>query len=230
MELIFQLLRHSTQTTFATANGNIPNDPNSTSIVIGAGLTASPLNLTLGESLTLTWFEYGDQAEIIANHTLATKVAAVLPKIGGFTLSGPSDDEFYLQINTAEQFFNTTEASAIMVSLTTTDKAVITNVTQTIQTHYNNQVTALSATDSLSTIQSVFTTVEAFIGAIAAIALIVAGIGIMNVQITSVLKRTREIGILKAIGAKDRTVLSIFLFETLLIGLIGAVIGHCFGI
>jgi putative ABC transport system permease protein len=60
---------------------------------------------------------------------------------------------------------------------------------------------------------------------IAAISLLVAGIGIMNIMIVSLIERTREIGILKALGMKSRTVLTIFLGESVIIGLIGAVLG-----
>ncbi|HJW98385.1 MAG TPA: FtsX-like permease family protein, partial [Candidatus Bathyarchaeia archaeon] len=60
---------------------------------------------------------------------------------------------------------------------------------------------------------------------IAAISLIVAGVGIMNIMIVSLMERTREIGILKALGAKGRTVLLIFLFEAVIIGLMGGAIG-----
>lgn len=67
--------------------------------------------------------------------------------------------------------------------------------------------------------------IQLFLTAIAAISLIVAGIGIMNIMTVSVMERTREIGILKAIGAKNRTVLALFLSEALLVGIIGAIIG-----
>jgi len=67
--------------------------------------------------------------------------------------------------------------------------------------------------------------IQVFLTAIAAISLLVAGIGIMNIMTVSVMERTREIGILKAIGAKSRTILAMFLSEALLIGVVGGVIG-----
>ena len=70
---------------------------------------------------------------------------------------------------------------------------------------------------------------EIFLGGIAGIALIVAGIGIMNIMIVSILERTREIGILKSLGLKNQSILSIFLFESILIGLIGSVLGIVVG-
>jgi putative ABC transport system permease protein len=69
-----------------------------------------------------------------------------------------------------------------------------------------------------------------FLGAIAAISLIVGAIGIMNSTFTSVLEKTREIGILKAIGARNKDILAIFLFNSAIIGFIGGVLGISFGI
>jgi putative ABC transport system permease protein len=65
---------------------------------------------------------------------------------------------------------------------------------------------------------------------IAGISLLVAGIGIMNIMIVSLMERTREIGILKALGMKSRAVLLIFLSEAIIIGLLGAAIGIALGL
>jgi putative ABC transport system permease protein len=65
---------------------------------------------------------------------------------------------------------------------------------------------------------------------IAGISLIVGGIGIMNTMYTAVLERTREIGIMKAVGARNRDVLTIFLFESGLLGLVGGLIGVLSGV
>jgi len=94
-----------------------------------------------------------------------------------------------------------------------------------IKSEYNTQVNIISSTAILNTINGIFNFISVFIAAIAGVSLVVAGLMIMNVQITSVMERTREIGILKAIGAKDRTVLSAFLFETLFIGILGSALG-----
>ncbi|OGJ13363.1 hypothetical protein A3K82_00535 [Candidatus Pacearchaeota archaeon RBG_19FT_COMBO_34_9] len=72
--------------------------------------------------------------------------------------------------------------------------------------------------------------VQAVLVGIAAISLFVGGVGIMNTMYTSILERTKEIGIMKAIGAKNTNILTIFLFEAGLIGLIGGVIGVSIGI
>lgn len=81
----------------------------------------------------------------------------------------------------------------------------------------------------LGTFMSILGVVQAVFIGIAAISLIVGGIGIMNTMYTSVLERTKEIGTMKAIGARNSDVLLIFLIESGLIGLIGGVIGLALG-
>jgi len=82
----------------------------------------------------------------------------------------------------------------------------------------------------LETFQNVFNVVQAVLVGIAAISLLVGGIGIMNTMYTSVLERTREIGTMKAIGAKNSHVMIIFLIESGLLGLTGGIIGVLIGI
>jgi putative ABC transport system permease protein len=76
---------------------------------------------------------------------------------------------------------------------------------------------------------SVLAVIQFAIFAFASIAILVGGIGIMNTMFTSVRERTREIGIMKAIGAKDLAVLSIFLFESGIIGIVGGFGGTILG-
>ncbi len=72
--------------------------------------------------------------------------------------------------------------------------------------------------------------VQGFVGGIAGIALLVGGVGLMNTMYTSVLERTREIGVMKAVGAQNRHILSIFLIESSLMGFVGGIIGIVFGL
>jgi putative ABC transport system permease protein len=80
------------------------------------------------------------------------------------------------------------------------------------------------------TISDTLTTISLFLSAIAAISLLVGGIGIANTMFTSVLEKTREIGIMKAIGAKNGDVLHIFLINSGLIGFVGGVGGVVLGV
>ncbi|MBS3114919.1 FtsX-like permease family protein, partial [Candidatus Woesearchaeota archaeon] len=81
----------------------------------------------------------------------------------------------------------------------------------------------------LQAFSNVFGIVNAVLVGIAAISLLVGGVGIMNTMYTAVLERTREIGTLKAIGAKNSDVLLLFLFESGLLGLVGGAIGIALG-
>ncbi|OQX86444.1 MAG: hypothetical protein B6D55_06035, partial [Candidatus Omnitrophica bacterium 4484_70.2] len=84
--------------------------------------------------------------------------------------------------------------------------------------------------DLIQSFNTVLGLVTAVLIGIAAISLLVGGVGIMNTMYTSVLERTKEIGVMKAVGAKDRDILTIFLIESGLIGLVGGVIGCILGI
>lgn len=77
----------------------------------------------------------------------------------------------------------------------------------------------------ISQMGSILDILNIILGGIAAISIVVGGVGIMNSTYTSVLERTKEIGIMKSIGAKNRDILSVFLIESGLIGLVGGLLG-----
>ena len=79
------------------------------------------------------------------------------------------------------------------------------------------------------TITSVTQTMSLFLEVIAAVSLLVGGVSIANTMFTSVLEKTREIGIMKAIGAKNGDIMMIFLLNSAIIGLVGGIVGICLG-
>jgi len=84
--------------------------------------------------------------------------------------------------------------------------------------------------DQMGTINTVLTMVTAFVSVVAAISLLVGGIGVMNIMLVSVTERTREIGIRKSLGAKTSSIMLQFLAESTIISLIGGMIGVVLGI
>jgi len=82
----------------------------------------------------------------------------------------------------------------------------------------------------LGQLTSILGVVSAILSAIAAISLVVGGMGIMNSMYTNVLERTRDIGVMKAVGAKNRQILSIFLVESGIYGFVGGVVGVVVGV
>ena len=217
--------------TFVAATGTIPLSPTDNEIVVGTRVNDPGQNGTLlfnaGENVGIIWTNATTLPVI--NETYTGQVSGVLQKVGGFGIGGPSDDGVYIPISQAESFFGTTQCETIIVRLKSSDNATITNVSKAITDHFGGQVSVISSTAVLSLLSTVFSTIQLFLGGIAAISLLVAGIGIMNIMIVSLIERTREIGILKALGMKSRTVLTIFLGESVIIGLIGAVVGIVLG-
>jgi putative ABC transport system permease protein len=83
---------------------------------------------------------------------------------------------------------------------------------------------------ALQAVNTVLNIINIVIAGIAAISLLVGGIGITNTMYTAVLERTKEIGVMKAVGAKNRDVLSIFIIESSMLGLAGGIIGAVIGL
>jgi putative ABC transport system permease protein len=214
------------KSTFKTEEGRIPRHPTNNTLIVGTRVNSDQNGTTyfnIRQTVNLTWTNATTFP--IRNETFQMRVQGVLKEVGGFGIGGPSDTGVYIPIETAESVFNTTKVDMIIVKLTNSDSATITNTTKVIREYFGDQVTVTSSKTVLSLLTSVFSTIQLFLGGIAAISLLVAGIGIMNIMIVSMIERTREIGTLKALGMKSRTVLSIFLGESVFIGLIGAIIG-----
>jgi ABC-type antimicrobial peptide transport system permease subunit len=99
-----------------------------------------------------------------------------------------------------------------------------------ISTAEEDDFTVLNQADLVSTIEETTGTFTALLGSIAAISLVVGGIGIMNIMLVSVTERTREVGLRKAVGAKRRDILIQFLAEAVALSVLGGLIGVLLGV
>lgn len=96
-------------------------------------------------------------------------------------------------------------------------------------TEKNKDYRISSAKAMQESMSEVTQTMTLFLGGIAAVSLIVGAVGIANTMFTSVLEKTKEIGIMKAIGAKNRDIMLIFMLNSALVGMVGGIIGIAFG-
>ena len=218
-------------TSFIAESGSIPLNPENDSIILGARIVDPWQNGTVfaevGDYINVTWITGSITRPVVMNYVF--HVVGVLKEIGGFSISGPSDTQVYIPISTAQTIFETDRVNQILVQLVNGDQTTIDSVTASVESLFDDKVSVLSPAAMLNTFSSILSTVQLFLTGLAGISLLVAGIGIMNIMIVSVMERTREIGILKSLGMKNKTVLVIFLCEAAVIGLLGAVIGIGFG-
>lgn len=138
------------------------------------------------------------------------------------------DNSVFIETNEGKEILNKSNDYDILF-LTYDDINKVDNIVKAIQKHFNNQVSILNSLEIIKTLTKFIVGISTFISSIAVFSLIVGSLGIIITIYTSVIERTREIGILKALGGTNRTILSMFLTESIIIGMIGAIIGIVFG-
>ena len=223
----YELYSSIFEKTFVAESGLIPTSPENTSVVIGARVNDPWKNGSLLTSISSEInITYTTRSGVnVENRTYTGRIDGILGEIGGTTIGGPIDVGVYIPIETAEEFFETKEVKTIIVQLTSSNDKVLVEASDEIEAVFGNQIQVITPKSVLDAISSVIRTIELFVSAITGISLVVAGVGIMNTMLTSLMERVREIGILKALGMQKRTVLTVFINEALIIGLLGSVFG-----
>ncbi|MBT3284964.1 ABC transporter permease [Candidatus Bathyarchaeota archaeon] len=173
----------------------------------------------------------GDRLKIIPLGTDEPKELTVriigITKDNGMSMSMSPDSMIMIPLRTSETLFEN-QGNYDMALASIPDMADIETVTAQIEDKIED-VKVISADSAREMIGDVTGTIEAVLGGIAAISLVVAGVGIVNTMTVSVSERTKEIGTLKAIGAQNLDVLFIFLAEAGYTGLAGGFLGGAFG-
>ena len=152
----------------------------------------------------------------------------------GSSMGGPSIDEFiFVPIGLANDLAGDENIQEIMVKTSTKDQVDSTKKTieKIFLKDYNkDSFSVFDSAQLLTSINSIISTLTVALTGIAAISLVVGGIGIMNIMLVTVSERTREIGLRKAIGAYPRAILLQFLFEAVILSGLGGSIGIILGI
>jgi putative ABC transport system permease protein len=136
------------------------------------------------------------------------------------------DNSIILTAKTYRRFYGADNYSRILLHVKNIkDIDKIKNETEKILNRKEKKCIIISLNSILEAINGVITKVSYFLMGIGAISLLVAGIGIGNVMLMSVVERTKEIGVMRSIGASKRDIIMMFLYEALILGVIGSLIG-----
>ena len=175
--------------------------------------------------------------KIIRIKNIQFTVIGVTKAKGGSGFSNP-DDMIFVPIGSAQRFL-AGETYVSSISVQASDSESMTQVQQDITTllldRHNISVPEMAdfsifnQADILATASSITDTFTILLGSVAGISLVVGGIGIMNMMLTTVTERTREIGLRKAIGAKEKDINLQFLIEAVMLTFIGGLIGVFLG-
>ena len=141
----------------------------------------------------------------------------------GLSLFVSVDDGVFMSLNGASSYLGRTSYSALFVE--TVDAGSVDYVVNNLKAIYGTNLSAITVNQITQIVSTITGFLTILLGAIAGISLFVAGLGIMNIMFVSVIERTREIGVLKALGFKGRDILSMFLSEAAVLGVIGGVLG-----
>jgi len=221
--------------TGVVVSGALPNfqDARSWRPTQGTFLKKSDLELTrrvavLGKTVETALFPSGDslQKEIVVAGEKFRVIGVLESKGQLFDID--MDNQIFIPLTTAQRIFGTSALSFIFVSVPKPDDipAAMAEAKRIVgQTILPEQFSVKSQGETLEAVQSISLIFTAMLGSIAGVSLLVGGIGIMNIMIVSVTERTREIGLRKALGAREPDILVQFLSEAVLLSFMGGCLG-----
>jgi putative ABC transport system permease protein len=200
------------------------------------GIDAGKLSLVGIDSVNGTTFSNSSTDEVIVGKTFAQDQNITVGntinlygkdfKITGTFETGSfiTDAGIYMPLSTLQNLTsNDNKISAILVKVT--DNANVTTVSQNIESAYPNQLTTTTAEATASRINQGLGFIDTASWAISLLAIFIGAVGVINTMIMSVYERTREIGVLKAVGWTDKRILAMILGESIVLTLIAFVVG-----
>jgi putative ABC transport system permease protein len=194
-------------------------------VIVGANV-AKPKDLdekiiNLGDRLKIS-AQVGD-----AKKEMTLRVVGILKEQGssfGFNL----DDSIAIPLSTAQQFFEIGgEFDFVIARAGNIDD--VSQAVRNLRDRLGDKATVISYSSAQNMVGNVLGTIQSVLGGIAGISLLVAGVSIINTMTVSVMERTKEIGTMKAVGAKGSDILFMFLSEAMVTGILGGAAGAGFG-
>jgi putative ABC transport system permease protein len=187
-----------------SVNGTAFSNSSTDEVIIGK-TAAQSLNKTVGDTINL----YGDNFTVTGTF-----------ETGNFI----TDAGIMMPLSTLQNLTsNKNKVSNILVKVT--DNANVTTVSQSIEDAYPNQLTTTTAEATASRINQGLSFIDTASWAISLLAIFIGAVGVINTMIMSVYERTREIGVLKAVGWKNRRILGMILGESIVLTLIAFIVG-----
>jgi len=199
--------------------------------------------VVLGSEVKETLF--GDTTPIGQQMRMGTNIVRVIGVLASKeAMFGSPDDAIFIPLTAMQQMVaqpRTAQGERVVssIALTVSDEEqadyVVEEITSLLRTRHqlgpldDDDFSVMSMEELASTLSEAIGTMTLLLGAIAAISLLVGGIGVMNIMLVSVLERTREIGIRKALGARERDIWTQFLIEAAFLTLAGGIIGVILG-
>ena len=210
---------------FEMADGRALVQSDKAAVVLGH-LVAQPSGedkpvYEVGDRITLSFMVKSQEKKV------TLRVVGVLEEVGG-TFGSEDDNSVVIPFREAQQIFES-GSSVDYVAMTVDTVDNVDAVVEHIEDEFGDDVMVMSFEMIQEQVGQILGTIEAVLGGIAAISLVVAGVAIINTMTISVMERTREIGILKAIGGKSSDVLYLFLSEASITGVIGGILGAALG-
>lgn len=179
---------------------------------------------------------FGDQnplGKVVMLSDVRYRVVGVMRK-KGTSLGMDVDDVVYVPVTSGQELFDTDALFEIIASTPRAedvDQAIAQIKDVLIRRHAHREDFTIQTQGAiLSTMNTILGVLTAVLGGIAGISLLVGGIGIMNIMLVSVRERTREIGIRKALGARNRDIMAQFMIEAMTLSGAGGVIGILIGV
>ena len=233
--------------TLTLASGSVPSPSNQVGAVIGYSVAYPDIqganNVSVGQVLTLTnvgrsTFTFGGGGVAFSQSSFSPSASSTTTQ-RSFVVDGiysnfgqgfgiDPDTSVFVPLSTGQLILHSGSYSGIMVVASSASD--VNNVITEIDNIYGNTVRATSVSSLTSAIQSVTAGTTTLLEAVAATSVLVAFIGIMTTMLTSVVERTKEIGILKALGTSSRGIMLTFVAEALVVGLAGGALGAVTGV